>query len=322
MHGRDMDGFGGNISEIADILQSRRATGSKPGERADGHHLALVVEGGGMRGVTSAGMVSALEELGLRDSIDSVHGSSAGAAAGAYFVSGQAAFGTRLYYEDLNSDAFIDTRRALIGKPILDTSFLVDHAMVERKPMNFPVLQSSNVPLHIVCTDVDKGEAYIVSKFHDYNYYRTALKASMTLPFIAGRAQQLDGRRLLDGGLLQQLAVASASAAGATHVLALLTRRVHELKRPEPTWRMRLEAKFLQLLYGGKMADTYLRRHPRINADVDTILSGGRGTQASVGFIALPHDIDYVHRLTKDGDLLRKAAMAASDHVKAIMRRN
>ena len=61
-----------------------------------------------MRGVVSAGMVSALEELGLTHAFDAVYGSSAGAINAAYFLAGQARLGTTIYYEDINNARFID----------------------------------------------------------------------------------------------------------------------------------------------------------------------------------------------------------------------
>ena len=85
---------------IRELLRLRQDTASACGNRADPYHLALVIEGGGMRGVVSGGMVSALEERALLRCFDSVHGSSAGACAGAYFVAGQARLGTRIFYED------------------------------------------------------------------------------------------------------------------------------------------------------------------------------------------------------------------------------
>lgn len=44
---------------------------------------------GGMRGCVGAGMLAALNHLGLRDAFDVVYGSSAGSLMGAYFLSGQ-----------------------------------------------------------------------------------------------------------------------------------------------------------------------------------------------------------------------------------------
>jgi predicted patatin/cPLA2 family phospholipase len=67
-------------------------------------NIALVVEGGGMRGCVSAGMVCAIHCLGLSDTIDVVYGSSAGAVIAAYFVSKQLPYyGPEVYYDSLTT---------------------------------------------------------------------------------------------------------------------------------------------------------------------------------------------------------------------------
>ena len=48
---------------VVELIRRRAEQRSEPGSRQDAHRLALVVEGGGMRGVVSAGMTSALERL-------------------------------------------------------------------------------------------------------------------------------------------------------------------------------------------------------------------------------------------------------------------
>ena len=67
---------------VVQVLLDRARSGSKPGARTDPHRVALVIEGGAMRGVVSGGMVTGLEALGLRDAFDAVYGSSAGAFGG------------------------------------------------------------------------------------------------------------------------------------------------------------------------------------------------------------------------------------------------
>ena len=71
---------------VVALIRRRRDEGSTPGARADGRRVALVIEGGGMRGVVSAGMTAAIEQLGLRDSFDEVHGASAGAFNAAFLL--------------------------------------------------------------------------------------------------------------------------------------------------------------------------------------------------------------------------------------------
>jgi len=86
-----------------------------------------------MRGVISAGMLSALEDLGYLGSFDAVYGSSAGAINAAYFVAGQASLGTTIYYEDINNTAFIRLGRAAAGRPIVDLGYLLDDVARRRK---------------------------------------------------------------------------------------------------------------------------------------------------------------------------------------------
>ena len=75
---------------VAEVLLERLGAGSQPGVRRDGHRVALVLEGGGMRGVVSAGMTAALERYGLTPCFDLVVGSSAGAINGAALIAGVA----------------------------------------------------------------------------------------------------------------------------------------------------------------------------------------------------------------------------------------
>ena len=82
---------------VADILRVRAAGRSQPGARDDAHRVALVLEGGGMRGVVSAGMTAALERLGLTRCFDLVVGASAGAINGAALLAGVAQRGAAAY---------------------------------------------------------------------------------------------------------------------------------------------------------------------------------------------------------------------------------
>jgi predicted acylesterase/phospholipase RssA len=59
---------------VLEVLRERTESGSVPGGRRDPHRVALVIEGGGMRGVVSAGMTAALERLGLTACFDLVVG--------------------------------------------------------------------------------------------------------------------------------------------------------------------------------------------------------------------------------------------------------
>jgi len=67
------------------VLEARAASGSND----DGARVALVVEGGGMRGAVSGGMGLALHEAGLTRCFDAAYGSSAGGLGAAWLLSGR-----------------------------------------------------------------------------------------------------------------------------------------------------------------------------------------------------------------------------------------
>ena len=103
----------------------------------DGYKIALAIEGGGMRGCVTAGMVAAVHHLGLSDTIDVVYGSSAGTVIGAYFITRQLPwFGPELYYDALTTagDRFINAKRFLraVGLGLLDPRLTKDVCSLSR----------------------------------------------------------------------------------------------------------------------------------------------------------------------------------------------
>lgn len=177
-----------------------------------------------MRGVVSAGMVVALEQMGLLECFDVVYGSSAGAMNGAYLVAGQAAFGAAIYYQNINNRSFIDFLRPLSGRPIVDLDFLVDDVMMGPKPMDTARVISSPVPLVALATDAATGKRHAFRGFTDGRDLLHALRAGATMPIVAGPPYQFRGERYFDALLSEPIPVQIAEDEGCTHILALLTR--------------------------------------------------------------------------------------------------
>jgi predicted patatin/cPLA2 family phospholipase len=225
---------------VVRVLLDRARSGSKPGARQDPHRVALVVEGGAMRGVVSGGMVTALEALGLRDAFDVVYGSSAGACAGAYFLAGQARAGARLYYEAVNNRRFINllrgfnSLRGLQRRAIVDLDFLFDEVLSRQLPLDFATIQQSGVKLVVLATHVedapngaDRGQQHVeavrFSSFEDADDLLGALHASSRLPVVGGEPFVYRGLRYWDAAITQPIPIHAALADDCTHVLVLLT---------------------------------------------------------------------------------------------------
>lgn len=264
-----------------------------------------------MRGIVSVAMASAFEDRGLLTAFDSIHGSSAGACGGAYFAAGQARLGTTVYFEDINNRNFINLGRPLLGQPIMKLDFLINHVMQHVKPLNVDKLLDAPGFMSVVATNAETGAERIFHTFHDKQQFFRILKASICLPIIAGRAVEVDGTPLFDGGFVQQLALKSAIDSGATHVIVLMTRRRHELRRPVGERKLDLEKCALRLVYGETIASAFQRRNAAINATLDTIDRRQTPGGVVVDAIVRPADSVTIERLTTSTRLLQQACAEA-----------
>ena len=215
---------------VVQVLLERTRSGSRPGARTDPYRVALVVEGGAMRGVVSGGMVTGLEALGLREAFDVVYGASAGACAGAYFLAGQARSGARLYYEAVNNRQFIDVFRGLQRRAIVDLDFLFDDVLRQRLPLDFEAVRGSGVELVVLASHVDGQngpdehvEAVRLAGFDDVHDLLGALHASCRMPVVGGAPFTYRGMRYWDAAITQPVPIHAALADGCTHILVLLT---------------------------------------------------------------------------------------------------
>ena len=222
---------------VARLVAERKSAGSRPSGRKDDAWLALVVEGGGMRGAVAGGMVSALEQLALGDVFDGVYGTSSGAIAGGLFITRQASLGTSAYYEELVKGPFISYRRFLAGGPLVWLEYLLGTVMSGAKSFDYAGCIASPIPLTVVATRITGREysADYLRDFSDASDLREALRASCTVPCACGPPVSLRGGLYVDGSLTESIPIAAALADKASdgreiHVLALLTRPQGQLR--------------------------------------------------------------------------------------------
>jgi predicted patatin/cPLA2 family phospholipase len=209
---------------VVEVLTERHAAGSQPGARQDSHRVALVLEGGSMRGVVSAGSTAALERLGLTRCFDLVVGSSAGALNGGALISGDARAGASMYHGVLASRRFVNPARLLVGRPALDVRFVLHHANRDLDPGRHERTLTSPIELHCVALDVDSGRPHTFTGMKTIPELAEVMLATTRMPWIGGDPVRLDGRRYVDGALACPIPVQEALDAGATHVLVLQTR--------------------------------------------------------------------------------------------------
>lgn len=216
------------------LLRQRFLSSSKPGARKDPFKLGLVVEGGGMRGCVSGGALQALADLGLLHVFDATYGSSAGAINLSYFLSGQRD-GVQIYHEHIANEQFIDLRRLMSRRPeqppALNLDMLLSEVMEDYFPLHWDAVVDSAIPLKVVASSLDVLRPVLLDSFVDKHDLREALRASATVPEVAGGPVEHRGHRLVDAAVFEAVPFRSAIADGCTHVLVLCTRPAPPARR-------------------------------------------------------------------------------------------
>jgi predicted patatin/cPLA2 family phospholipase len=218
---------------VRQLLRARRQHASTPGRRRDDARLVLLIEGGSSRGAYSSGMTIAIERLGLLPLFDAVYGSSAGALNGAWLLCGRADATQHAWWDRTIMRTTIDPRRIVRGRPVVDTGFLVNTVYTKILPMGFQEILDNPVEFHPMATDAATGDATDLHEHvRDQAGIQAALRASTAMPLLAGEPVEIDGRRYIDAGVSESVPIRSALAQGATHIVALRTKRTDETTTP------------------------------------------------------------------------------------------
>jgi hypothetical protein len=199
---------------VLDAIWERARSGSKPGNRTDNFKIGLAIEGGGLRGCTTAGMASAIAHLGLSDSFDVVLGSSAGSIIGTYFVSKAPPETTYSFFcnhlttskEKLNGSSWLDIGRIVdlftsqkISQdlnssklPVMVLDYPMKVLMQDLLPVDWKSFERNDKhqPMKIIASGLFSEDSVILGReegsFHDLQSLCECVKASCMLPGVAG----------------------------------------------------------------------------------------------------------------------------------------
>ncbi len=298
------------IHPVLDLLR-RRAAGR--GGREDGAKLALAIEGGGMRGVVSAGMTACIERLGLTRCFDLVVGTSAGALNGAALLAGVADPCCRAYYGAFAARRFINPYRLLIGRAAVDVAYTLDHADDQLDGGRHERTARSGIPLHCIAVDIDTANAVVLSELRSVPELRGALLASSRMPWVGGKPVEFRGSRFLDGGLAESIPYRAAIGLGATHVLVLQTRADGIGVEPASPLADRIIVRRLREL-NPRLIELYRGRPAAYEQAMRELSCATAEPQRDAPFmygIRLPANSAIVSRLERRPQPLREAAEAA-----------
>lgn len=192
--------------------------------------IGLVLEGGAMRGMYTAGVLDLLMDNGIK--ADLVIGVSAGAIHGCGYVSGQRGRSIR-YYEKYRGDRrFMGLWSLLTTGELVGTKFCYEDIPLRLDPFDEKAFEASDIDFYLTVTNLETGKAeYIhcdelrVGAGMDY------MRAGASMP-LCSHIVEIGGNKYLDGGVADSIPYEAARALGCTRCIVVLTRPAGYLKSP------------------------------------------------------------------------------------------
>ena len=189
----------------------------------------LVLEGGGMRGIYTAGVLDVLMEEKIV--VDGVIGVSAGAIHGCSYVSGQNGRSIRYYKKYCTDDRFMSFRNFIKTGDLVDEKFCYHDLPETLDPFDFEAFQKSGMEFYVTCTNLETGKPEYI-RLTDMKEEIDYMRASASLPYVS-RIVEKDGKKLLDGGCSDSIPVRAFMAMGYRRNVVVLTRPEDYRKKPE-----------------------------------------------------------------------------------------
>lgn len=189
----------------------------------------LVLEGGAMRGMFTAGVMDVLMENGIN--FDGIIGVSAGAAFGCNYKSRQ--IGRVIRY---NKKYCADKRYSGLGcllktGNIFSTAFCYGDVPLKYDPFDFAAFEANPQKFYVVATDVETGRPV----YHDYlgraDHGLDWIRASASMPLVS-QIVEINGRKMLDGGISDSIPVRYFSSIGYDRNVVVLTQPAGYRKEP------------------------------------------------------------------------------------------
>ncbi|MBS4216016.1 MULTISPECIES: patatin-like phospholipase family protein [Neobacillus] len=193
------------------------------------HRVGLVLEGGGMRGVYTAGVLEYFLEQEMF--FPYVIGVSAGACNAASYLSKQRGRNKTVTIEYASDPRYISWKNYFKNRQIFGMDFIFDELPNKHIPYDFDRFYQNPSEFVIGTTDCMTGEPVYYSKKDYGKDLLTVLRASSSLPFIAPEIRFKE-KILLDGGISDPIPIKKAKQDGYEKNIVILTRNAGYQKKP------------------------------------------------------------------------------------------
>lgn len=272
----------------------------------------LVLEGGGMKGVYTAGVLDFFLDKGLE--FKNVYGVSAGACTMSSFISKQRGRARDTFVDYLGEDFYMGFKSLLTTGDIFNVNMSYDLVPRYLNPFDYETFSKFEGNVYAVVTNIETGKAEY-AKLTDMKKGIEYVRASSSLPLVS-RNVKIDGKLYLDGGIADSIPIKKSMDDGNVKNVVIMTKPVGYRREPESN----LPLIRLRYLKYPKVYELMKERHISYNKTLDYLEKASKEGKL---FLIRPLEDTKIGRLEKDKDKLNALYEAgykdASDCYESLM---
>lgn len=278
--------------------------------------IGLVMEGGSMRGMFTAGVADVMMENGI--TFPGAIGVSAGAAFGCNYKSRQIGRAIRYNKRFCADPRYAGFRSLITTGDLYNAEFCYSVVPKTLDIFDTEAFRNNPMEFYVTCTDVETGEAVYHKCENGDDEDIKWIRASASLP-LAAKIVEIDGYKLLDGGIADSIPLRHFKTLGYNKNIVILTQPLGYKKEKNalmPIMRLALH-KY------PKMIEAVRTRHLRYNAATEYVAAEEKIGNALVirppeplgisGRVKDPNELERVYRIG------RKTAEKMLDEIKSFM---
>ncbi|WP_427833944.1 patatin-like phospholipase family protein [Actinobacillus pleuropneumoniae] len=250
--------------------------------------IGLVLEGGAMRGMFTAGVLDVFLDENIH--IDGAVTVSAGALFGINYPAKQRGRVLRYNLKYLNDKRYMGLHSLLTTGNIVNRDFAFYELPFTLDPFDQETFAQSQFDFWVTLTNVESGEAEYV-KISDAFAQMEALRATSAMPMVS-KMVEIDGKKYLDGGIADSIPLQKCIELGYDKIIVILTRPLDYRKKPSSTALF----KWFYRKYP-KLIERWQNRYAEYNQAVEQVIKLQEQQQI---FVIRPSQTLAVSRLEKD----------------------
>lgn len=193
--------------------------------------VGLVLEGGGMRGMYTAGVL----DLFIEENIwpDGIIGVSAGAIHGSSYLANQHGRSVRYNIKYINDKRYTSLKSWITTGDLFNADFCYDKIPNELNVFDYDTYMenASNIPFYVGCSNLEKGKPEYI-RCTDFRKDMAYMQATASLPLVS-RIVEVNNQKLLDGATTDSIPVEYFRSIGYKKNIVVLTRPQGYTKKPD-----------------------------------------------------------------------------------------